>query len=177
VPGELIVRNDLPWTTSLGYVNQPEANARAWRNGWFHTGDLLYRNEAGEFFFVDRLKDAIRRRGENISSIEVETEVYAFPGVAEVAAVGVPSVDGEEEVLVVVAGKAGAPPIDARELIDFLVPRMPHYMVPRYVRVLDSLPKTATNKIQKVELRNQGVTADCWDRVAHGIELRRPRFR
>ncbi len=177
VPGELIVRNDLPWTTSLGYVNQPEANARAWRNGWFHTGDLLYRNEAGEFFFVDRLKDAIRRRGENISSIEVETEVYAFPGVAEVAAVGVPSVDGEEEVLVAVAGKTGAPPLDARELIDFLVPRMPHYMVPRYVRVLDSLPKTATNKIQKVELRNQGVTADCWDRVAHGIELRRPSFR
>jgi crotonobetaine/carnitine-CoA ligase len=177
VPGELIVRNDLPWTTSLGYVNQPEANLRAWRNGWFHTGDLLYRNEAGEFFFVDRLKDAIRRRGENISSIEVETEVYAFPGVVEVAAVGVPSEHGEEEVMVAVAGRPGAPPIDPAELIEFLIPRMPHYMVPRYVRVLDVLPKTATNKIQKVEIRKQGVTADCWDRAAHGIELRRQRFR
>ena len=80
VPGELIVRNDLPWTTSLGYVNQHEANARAWRNGWFHTGDLLYRDEAGDFFFVDRLKDAIRRRGENISSVEVEAEVLCVPG-------------------------------------------------------------------------------------------------
>ena len=80
VTGELIVRNDLPWTTSLGYINQPEANARAWRNGWFHTGDLLYRDEAGDFFFVDRLKDAIRRRGENISSMEVEAEVLCVPG-------------------------------------------------------------------------------------------------
>ena len=75
VPGELIVRNDLPWTTSLGYLNQPEVNARAWRNGWFHTGDLLYRDEPRDFFFVDRLKDAIRLRDENISSVDVESEV------------------------------------------------------------------------------------------------------
>ena len=155
VPGELIVRNDLPWTTSLGYVNQHEANARAWRNGWFHTGDLLYRDEAGEFFFVDRLKDAIRRRGENISSVEVEAEVYAFPGVGEVAAVGVPSEDGEEEVLVAVAPAPGSQPIDAAELVRFLVPRMPHYMVPRYVRVMASLPKTPTNKIRKVEFASR----------------------
>jgi crotonobetaine/carnitine-CoA ligase len=177
VPGELVVRNDQPWTTSLGYVHQPEANARAWRNGWFHTGDLLYRDAAGDFFFVDRLKDAIRRRGENISSIEVETEVYAYPGVGEAAAVGVPSEHGEEEVLIPVARTKGGPPIDAADLIRFLVPRMPHYMVPRYVRVLESLPKTPTNKIQKIELRNQGITVDCWDRVANGIELHRPRLR
>jgi carnitine-CoA ligase len=176
VPGELVVRNDLPWTTSIGYINQPEANARAWRNGWFHTGDLLYRDEAGEFFFVDRLKDAIRRRGENISSVEVEAEVYAFPGVGEAAAVGVPSEDGEEEVLVAVAATPGGPPIDAAELVRFLVPRMPHYMVPRYVRVMASLPKTPTNKIRKVEIRQQGVTDDCWDRVGSGIEVRRARL-
>jgi crotonobetaine/carnitine-CoA ligase len=176
VPGELVVRNDLPWTTSLGYVNQHEANARAWRNGWFHTGDLLYRSEAGEFFFVDRLKDAIRRRGENISSVEVEAEVYAFPGVGEVAAVGIPSEEGEEEVLVAVAPAPGIPALDAAELVRFLVPRMPHYMVPRYVRIMASLPRTPTNKIRKVELRQQGVTADCWDRVAHGIEVRRSKL-
>jgi crotonobetaine/carnitine-CoA ligase len=176
VPGELIVRNDLPWTTSLGYINQPEANARAWRNGWFHTGDLLYRDEADDFFFVDRLKDAIRRRGENISSVEVESEVYAFPGVGEVAAVGVPSEDGEEEVLIAVAAAPGGGAIDPAALVRFLVPRMPHYMVPRYVRVMDSLPKTPTNKVRKVEIRQQGVTPDCWDRVAHGIALRRPRL-
>jgi crotonobetaine/carnitine-CoA ligase len=176
VPGELVVRNDLPWTTSLGYIGQPEANARAWRNGWYHTGDLLYRDEAGNFFFVDRLKDAIRRRGENISSVEVESEVYAFAGVGEVAAVGVPSPDGEEEVLVAVAPTPGAGPIDPAALVQFLVPRMPHYMVPRYVRVMDSLPRTPTNKIRKVDIRQQGVTADCWDRVAAGIEVKRTRL-
>ena len=177
VPGELIVRNDVPWTTSLGYVNQPEANARAWRNGWFHTGDLLYRNEEGVYFFVDRLKDAIRRRGENISSMEVENEVYAFPGVGEVAAVGVPSEEGEEEVLVAVAPSAGTAAIDPEALVRFLIPRMPHYMVPRYVRVMASLPKTPTNKIRKVEIRQQGVTADCWDRVVQGIDVRRTRLK
>jgi crotonobetaine/carnitine-CoA ligase len=176
VPGELVVRTDLPWTTSLGYVNQPEANARAWRNGWFHTGDLLYRNEAGDFFFVDRLKDSIRRRGENISSVEIECEVYAFPGVGEAAAVGVPSPDGDEEVLIAVAAAPGGATVDPEALVRFLLPRMPHYMVPRYVRVMDSLPKTPTNKIRKLEIRQQGVTADCWDRVAHGIEVRRTRL-
>jgi crotonobetaine/carnitine-CoA ligase len=125
---------------------------------------------------VDRLKDAIRRRGENISSVEVESEVYAFPGLGEVAAVGVPSEDGEEEVLIAVAAAPGGGAIDPAALVRFLVPRMPHYMVPRYVRVMDSLPKTPTNKVRKVEIRQQGVTPDCWDRVAHGIELRRPRL-
>ena len=175
VPGELIVRNRLPWTTALGYLNQPEANARAWRNGWFHTGDLLVRDELGNFYFVDRLKDAIRRRGENISSMEVEADVYAFPGVGEAAALGVPSPDGEEEVLIAVSPIPGAT-IDPESLLRFLIPRMPHFMVPRYVRVLDSLPKTPTNKIRKVELRQQGVTPDCWDRSAHGIEVRRSKL-
>jgi len=137
----------------------------------------LYRDEAGNFFFVDRLKDAIRRRGENISSVEVESEVYAFAGVGEVAAVGVPSPDGEEEVLVAVAPTSGGASIDPAALVRFLVPRMPHYMVPRYVRVMESLPKTPTNKIRKVDIRQQGVTTDCWDRVAAGIEVKRTRLR
>ena len=110
-------------------------------------------------FFVDRLKDSIRRRGENISSVEVEAEVFAFPGVAEVAAVGVPSADGDQDVLVAVAATPGSPPIDAAELVRFLIPRMPHYMVPRYVRVMASLPKTPTNKIRKVEIRASRPTA------------------
>lgn len=176
VTGELVVRCDLPWVTSIGYEGQHEANARAWRNGWFHTGDLLYRNEAGDFFFVDRLKDAIRRRGENVSSVEVESEVYAFPGVGEVAAVGVPSESGEEEILVAVAPVAGGAPIDAEALVRFLIPRVTHFMVPRYVRVMSSLPKTPTNKIMKVEIRREGITADTWDRSAHGIEVRRTKL-
>ena len=99
VVGELIVRTDLPWALTPGYLNMPEATARAWRNGWFHTGDAFRRDADGNFFFVDRLKDTIRRRGENISSIEVEAEVTAFAGVLEAAAVGVPSPHGEEEIL------------------------------------------------------------------------------
>ena len=100
----------------------------------------------------------------------------AFPGVGEVAAVGVPSEHGEEEVLVVIAPARGAAPPDPEALVRFLIPRMPHYMVPRYVRVLASLPKTPTAKIQKTELRREGITPDCWDRVAHGIEVRRQRI-
>jgi crotonobetaine/carnitine-CoA ligase len=107
--------------------------------------------------------------------MEVEAEVFAFSGVAEVAAVGVPSPDGEEEVLVALAPTAGSA-VDPAALLQFLIPRMPHYMVPRYVRVMESLPKTPTNKIRKVEIRQQGVTADCWDRVAAGIAVRRTKL-
>jgi crotonobetaine/carnitine-CoA ligase len=170
--GELIVRSDLPWTLNGGYNGMPEATAASWRNGWFHTGDLMYRDELGNFFFVDRQKDAIRRRGENISSIEVEIEVDEHPAVAEVAAIGVSSPDGEDEVMVVVAAKTGAR-LDPAELVEFLVPRMAHFMVPRYVRVVTALPKTATNKIQKSQLRSDGITADTWDREKAGLRLKR----
>jgi len=173
--GELIVRTDLPWALTPGYLNMPEATARAWRNGWFHTGDAFRRDEDGNFFFVDRLKDTIRRRGENISSVEIEADVAAFPGVLEAAAVGVPSPHGEEDLLVCVAAKPGAT-IEPEALIDFLRARMAHFMVPRYVRVLDALPKTPTNKVKKADLRAAGVTTDAWDREAAGIILKRERF-
>lgn len=174
--GEFIVRSDRPWDQMTGYYGNPEATAAAWRNGWFHTGDLMYGNEDGDFFFVDRKKDAIRRRGENISSLEVEADVAAFPAVREVAAYGVPSPNGEEEVMVTVAPKEGQA-FDPRDLIAFLVPRMAHYMVPRYVRVEATLPKTPTNKIQKAELRREGVTPATWDREAAGIVLKRDKLK
>ncbi|MFO1079294.1 MAG: AMP-binding protein [Reyranellaceae bacterium] len=173
--GELILRSDVPWTLNHGYHNNPEATARAWRNGWFHTGDAFRRDEQGNFFFVDRLKDAIRRRGENISSFEVEAEVGAHPAVREAAVVGVPSEFGEDDVLAVVAPVAGRT-VDPAELIGFLAPRMAHFMVPRYVRVLPELPKTPTQKVQKHLLRAEGVTADTWDREAAGIRIRRERL-
>ncbi|MBT4492161.1 MAG: AMP-binding protein, partial [Gammaproteobacteria bacterium] len=99
--GELILRTDLPWAMNHGYYKNPEATAQAWRNGWFHTGDGFRYDENGYFYFVDRIKDAIRRRGENISSFEVESEVTAFPAVREVAAIPVPSELGEDEVMIV----------------------------------------------------------------------------
>ena len=175
IAGELILRTDTPWAMNHGYHNDPEATARAWRNGWFHTGDAFRRDEAGNFFFVDRLKDAIRRRGENISSFEVEAELMAHPAVREAAAVAVPSEHGEDEVLAIVAPVAGRT-LDPAELLSFLLPRMPHFMVPRYVRVLDGLPKTPTQKVQKNLLRADGVTPDTWDREAAGIRVRRERL-
>jgi crotonobetaine/carnitine-CoA ligase len=173
--GELMLRTDTPWAMNHGYHNNPEATARAWRNGWFHTGDAFRRDADGNFFFVDRLKDAIRRRGENISSFEVEAELMAHPAVREAAAVAVPSEHGEDEVLAVVAPVAGRS-VDPAELLGFLLPRMPHFMVPRYVRLLPELPKTPTQKVQKNLLRADGVTADTWDREAAGIRVRRERL-
>jgi crotonobetaine/carnitine-CoA ligase len=173
-PGELIVRSDLPWTFNAGYDGLPAETARAWRNGWFHTGDILRKGPDGSYFFVDRLKDSIRRRGENISSMEVEAAVRAFPGVEEVIAVGIP-VESEEEVMAVIVPAKGAT-LDPAALIEFLVPRLPYFAVPRFVRVVDSIPKTETNKQRKFPFRDAGVTPDTWDRVAAGIVLKRERL-
>ncbi len=173
--GELIVRTDRPWAMATGYYGNPEATARSWRNGWFHTGDAFRRDADGNYFFVDRMKDAIRRRGENISSFEVEAEVTSFPLVQEAAAVAVPSELGEDEVLVAVVPQPGGG-FDPKALVEYLIPRMPHFMVPRYVRVMDELPKTPTQKVQKHLIRSDGVTADTWDREKAGIALRRQKI-
>ena len=170
--GEFVLRCDLPWAINQGYHGMPEASLAAWRNGWFHTGDLMYRDADGNYFFVDRKKDAIRRRGENISSIEVEACVLEHPDVAEAAVFGVPSKYGEDEVMAVVALRPGSG-LEPRRLAEFLEPRMAHFMVPRYLRILDELPRTPTNKVQKTALRDAGVTADTWDREAAGIRLRK----
>ena len=175
VVGEMIVRTDRPWPMNHGYYKNPEATAKAWRNGWFHTGDAFRYDENGDFFFVDRIKDAIRRRGENISSFEVESEVTVFPGVAEAAAIPVPSEHSEDEVMIVVS-PAPEHDIDPLELFRFLEPRMAHFMLPRFIRIMDGLPKTPTQKIQKNLLRDDGVTADTWDREDHGIKVRRQKL-
>jgi carnitine-CoA ligase len=170
--GELVVRTDCPWSLNHGYAANPEATMRAWRNGWFHTGDGFRVDAEGNYYFVDRLKDAIRRRGENISSFEVESEVLAFPAVREAAAVAVKSEVAEDEVMAVVALREGES-FDPGELIAFLRPRMAHFMIPRYVRVVDALPRTPTAKIEKVKLREAGITDDTWDREAAGIVIKR----
>lgn len=173
--GELVLRHRLPWTTSHGYNGDDEAMGRAWRNGWFHSGDAFRKDVSGCFFFVDRFKDSIRRRGENISSFEVEMEVSRYPGVQEVAAVAVPSEHGEDEILIAIAIGQGRS-FDAKSLVDHLIPRMAHFMVPRYVRVMSELPKTPTRKVEKYLIRAEGVTADTWDREAAGIFVRRDRL-
>tara|TARA_R110000751_G_scaffold18234_41_gene55441 strand:- start:2389 stop:3996 length:1608 start_codon:yes stop_codon:yes gene_type:complete len=173
--GELVLRADCPWTMTHGYYKNPEATAKAWRNGWFHTGDGFRTDAEGNFYFVDRIKDAIRRRGENISSYEVETEVLAHPDVGECAVVAVRSDVSEDEVLAVVAPVPGKT-LKPEDLLHFLLPRMAHFMVPRYVRIVTELPRTPTAKVRKIELREAGVTPDTWDREAAGIRVRREKI-
>jgi carnitine-CoA ligase len=176
-PGELVLRHRLPWVINSGYHGMAEATATAWRNGWFHTGDQLMADAEGNFYFVDRVKDAIRRRGENISSFEVEAEVLAHPEVAEVAAIAVanPDVDratGDEEVKIVVV-RTQASLLSAEALTEFLIERMPRHWVPRFVEFADELPRTPSFKVKKAELRARGNSGQTWDRVAAGIVLKR----
>lgn len=171
--GELIVRSTTPWTIMTEYVHDPVATASAWRNGWFHTGDLLRCDDEGRYFFVDRIKDAIRRRGQNISSFEVETVVRAFPGVADTAVVAYPSEAGEgDEVKAWVSVDPDAA-LDFAGLLHFCVDHLAHYMVPRYFEVIDDFPRTPSAKIKKQELRELGNSERTWDRVAHGLEVTR----
>ena len=171
--GELVIRTDQPWAMNHGYHRDDAATARAWRNGWFHTGDCFTIDADGDYLFKDRIKDCIRRRGENISSHEVEAEVLAFPAVREVAAIPTPSEFSEDEVMLVVATTEGQP-LDPAALFAHLQERLPHFMLPRYLRVLPALPKTPTAKVQKHLLREQGVTPDTLDLHQLGLRARRP---
>lgn len=173
--GEMLVRTDRPWGMNSGYYKNPEATAEAWRNGWFHTGDCFRCDEQGYYYFVDRRKDAIRRRGENISSFEVEAEVVAYPSVREAAAYGVPSELSEDDVMICVAPVSGQT-IDPTALTEFLRERMAYFMVPRYIRILDELPKTPSAKVLKHVLRSEAVTADTWDRDSAGIKVKREKL-
>jgi crotonobetaine/carnitine-CoA ligase len=175
VVGELILRTALPWTLCSSYHGNSEATAQVWRNGWLHTGDAMKRDVQGNFFFVDRLKDSIRRRGENISSFEVEKELLASPLIRDVAVVAVTSEYSEDEVLAALTLVPGAA-LDYPQLVEFLEKRLPHFMIPRYFRVLEQLPMTPTNKVEKYVLRGQGVTADTWDREAAGFIFKRERL-
>ena len=174
--GELIVRSSRPWLITTEYVGNPGATAAAWRNGWFHTGDLLRRDADGTFYFVDRAGDAIRRRGQNIPSFEIEAVVRAYPGITDTAVVADrTAVDAEDEVkawLTVERGAADAD-FDFLGLLRFCVDKLPHYMVPRYFEIIDEFPRTASAKIRKSELRERGSSAATWDRVANGVDVRR----
>jgi crotonobetaine/carnitine-CoA ligase len=169
--GEIAVRPHEPWSMMTGYYKRPDATAEAFRNLWFHTGDLARRDEDGYHHFVDRAKDSIRRRGENISSWEIETVLVKHEDVAECAAFAVESELTEDEVMVAVAPKPGRT-LDLDDLLAFCAERMPAYMVPRYVDVVDELPKTPTGKIEKFRLRERGRGAGTWDRERTTVEGR-----
>ncbi|MGE3620565.1 MAG: AMP-binding protein, partial [Acidimicrobiia bacterium] len=170
--GELIVRTDLPWEMNLGYYGMPEATQAAWRNGWFHTGDAFRRDADGNHYYIDRIKDCIRRRGENVSSFEVESEINTYDGVQESAVVAVPSEHGEDEIKACIVARDGAD-IELPGLVAHLAERLPYFMVPRYYEVIPALPMTPTSKVKKADLRAAGRTSSTWDREAAGIKVSR----
>jgi crotonobetaine/carnitine-CoA ligase len=174
VRGELVVRHNVPWAITPGYLDNPEATANVWRNGWFHSGDVFVRDSEGNYSLVGRVKDSIRRRGENVSAAEVEREIDAHPVVREAAVIGVRA-EVEEEVMafVVVAATGELAPED---LIAFLTERLPYYAVPRYVEYVEALPRTFAHRIDKTALAERGISSTTWDREAVGIKLRRERL-
>lgn len=170
--GEICLRTNEPWFARQGYYNMPEAWSRLLRNHWFHSGDLGRFDEDGYLYFAGRNKDVIRRRGENISAIQVEEVVRRHPAVADIAVYAVKSEYMEDEVMASVVCKQGHT-LDIEELIRFCAPRMAYFMVPRYVEVLDELPMTATGKVEKFKLRDsvQPRLSEIWDREKHDIVL------
>lgn len=163
--GEIVARPRRPGWMFDGYHGMPAETARSWRNLWFHTGDRGHLDEDGYLTFLDRLKDTVRRRGENISSWEVERVVAEHPAVAGVAAYGVPSELSEEDVMVAVVPAAGAI-VDPAALLRYCEGRLTSFAVPRYVRVVEALPLTPSQRVEKYKLRADGVTADTFDREA-----------
>ena len=167
--GELVVRTERPWELMTEYMNEPAATAKAWRNGWFHTGDSLWCDPDGDYFFSERLTDSLRRRGENISSHEVEREVLKHPAVAQAACVGVPGEFGEHEVKVFVVPVPGED-CDPAGIIRFVEPLMPSFMVPRFIEVVVELPLTPSHRVRKSELRARPNSEQTWDRERHLVE-------
>ena len=173
-PGEIVVDMKIPNIVMRAYYGMPEKTAEDFRNLKLHTGDLGRMDAEGYFYFMDRVKDYIRRRGENVSSMEVEKQVSDHPQIKEAAAIGVKAGEGassEDEIMVVCIPEGEAP--DPAELTLWLAERIPYFMVPRYIRFVDTLPKTPTERVQKVKLREEGITADTFDREAAGITIKR----
>ncbi len=172
VVGELVVRSAEPWALNSGYYKMPAETAAAWRNGWFHTGDGFTYDEDGWYYFVDRMSDTIRRRGENISSYEVEVMIGEHPDVIECAAIGVTGEHGDQECLAFVIVREPET-FDPAELIRFLVPRAPGHMVPRFIEIVEGdLPRNETSmRVRKFELRARGLSDRTWDREEAGVTL------
>lgn len=162
--GEILVRGTEPCTTMLGYDGDPNATLAAWRDLWFHTGDAGYLDAAGNLYFMGRVRDAIRVRGENVSAFEIEDAIAEYEGVLEVAAIAVPSELGNDDVKIVVVPAPGAV-LEPQALIEHAQARLPKFAVPRYVEIVAALPKTETNKVRKNVLRSTPFTAATWDRL------------
>lgn len=173
-PGELVIRSDDPWRATTGYYRMPEATLAAHRNQWFHTGDRAICDADGYYWFVDRKKDCIRRRGENISAFEVEEILMTHPGVAQVAVFPVKTSTNDEEVAAVIVPRPGTEVTHA-EVIEHCRHNMAYFMVPRYLQFRAQLPTTANLKVEKYRLQQdfQQDIGIAWDREAAGIQVTR----
>ena len=170
--GELLLRSVEPFAFATGYFGMPDKTVEAWRNLWFHTGDRVVRDADGHYRFIDRMKDSIRRRGENVSSWEVEQVLMQHPAVAACAVYPLPSELGEDEVAAAIQLEPGHS-LESVEVIRHCEGRMAYFAVPRFVRFVPEMPLTENGKIKKVALREAGKTPDTWDRDAAGYRLRR----
>jgi carnitine-CoA ligase len=165
--GELVARPRKPYLIMQGYHNKPQATLDAWRNLWFHTGDMLRCDADGNYFYIDRKKERIRRRGENVSSSEVERGVSAHPAIAECVVIAHAAGAGEDDIRLVAVLKAGSALAPA-ELHAWLRERLPKFMLPRYIEFVATLPRTGTNKVEKTRLVQQGLGAGAWDAELQG---------
>ncbi len=170
--GELILRAKEPFSMALGYFGMPDKTLESWRNLWLHTGDRMVRDADGYFRFIDRMKDSIRRRGENISSYEVEQVLIAHPDVEMVAVFPVASDLAEDEVMATIVAVRGSR-LTGEDLVRHCEGKMSYFAVPRFFDFADSLPRTENGKVQKFKLRDRGRTETTWDREAAGITLKR----
>lgn len=174
--GELIMRPRLPWIMMRGYLNKPAETLESIRDLWFHTGDYARRDEDGYIYFSGRKKERIRRRGENISAWDIEKIVGEHPGIAECAALAHPSPVGEDDVRLLVVEAPGVQ-LHARELMTWLEAQLPPLMVPRYIEIVEALPRTPSNKVEKYRLMSDGLTPGAWDREQEGYLLKGERAR
>jgi carnitine-CoA ligase len=170
--GEIVCRPTRPNVMFAGYWRRPEATIEVLGNLWFHTGDLGRLDEDGFVFFVDRKKDYLRRRGENLSSFEMEKTFVSHESIQDVAVHSVPSDVGEDEVKVTVVLRAGAA-VTEEELCRWAVDRVPYFAVPRYIEFRDDLPRNPVGRVLKYQLRDEGVTSRTWDREAAGFTFER----
>jgi crotonobetaine/carnitine-CoA ligase len=168
--GELVFQHERGQLTE--YHNDPEATAHAYRGGWFHSGDLAEVDDDGYFYYRGRKKESMRRRGENISAWEIEAVLNGHPDVLESAAYAVPSELGEDEVMVAIIARPGSD-LSPAETLRYCEGRMAHYAIPRFVDLVDELPKTGTQKIEYAALKRRGITETTWDREKAGHEVER----
>ncbi|WP_248882497.1 ATP-dependent acyl-CoA ligase [Bradyrhizobium japonicum] len=170
--GELVLRAREPFAFATGYFGVPEKTVEAWRNLWFHSGDRVVRDADGHYRFIDRMKDSIRRRGENVSSWEVEQTIQSHPAVAACAIYPLPSELGEDEVAAAILLEPGQS-LEPVDIVRHCEGQIAYFAIPRYVRILSQMPLTENGKIKKGVLREAGITTDTWDREAAGVKVRR----